>query len=136
MRFFLFIFLFILLHSCKKEEVSTQPSENSEALIEITSLNQMNNEIANGVSLVFFHASWCSVCQNQKPAVELLSTDSELSEVFLGEVEYDDHPDIVTAASVEGFPTILIYKDGQEVDRYLGGGHTTHDLKVAILAHL
>ena len=64
---------------------------------------------------------WCSVCQNQKPAVELLSTDSELSEVFLGEVEYDDHPDKVTAASVEGFPTILIYKDGQEVALHVRG---------------
>ena len=52
--------------------------------------------------------------------------------MFFGEVEYEDHPDIVEAHNIEGFPTIIIYNDGEEAQRFTGGGNTTADIKSAI----
>ena len=117
------------LFSCKKEDLESEPIEGLQV---ITSLNQINAELESGVSMVFFHASWCSVCQAQRPAVIEVALDADLSAVFFGEVEYEDHPDIVEAHNIEGFPTIIIYSEGVEEQRFTGGGNTIADIKSAI----
>lgn len=119
----------LLFTSCKK-------NASIEGLQEISSLSQINTEISEGVSLVFFHASWCSICKNQRPAVTQVATDADLANVYFGEVEYDDHPDITSAFNVNAFPIMIIFKDGVEVDRLSGGGNTAAQIKMAIQAQL
>lgn len=126
--------LLILAVSCKKENESVH--EPVAGLETISSSSQISSEISQGVSLVFFHASWCEVCHAQRPAVSEVATDSDLSAVFFGEVEYDDYPDIITEYGVQGFPTILIFKDGVEVDRLTGGNNTASAMKSIIQSHL
>ena len=133
MKNIFFILIIVALFSCDKEEVQSEPIMG---LQEITSLSQITSELESGVSMVFFHASWCSVCQSQRPAVIEVAMDIGLSNVYFGEVEYEDYPDIVDAHGVEGFPTIVIYNDGAEVERYLGGGHSKETIKTAILNQL
>ena len=130
MRFVLPLSLFLALVSCKKEQ---QPGEG---LTLVTSLTALEQDISSGVSMVFYHAHWCHVCQDLKPRVEGTATDAELGAVFFGEVEYDDHPDILNQYNIIGFPTVVIYVDGVEVDRFSGGGHTRAEFKTAIQAHL
>ena len=129
----LFILSLLVLFSCKKEEVQSEPIEGLQV---INSLNQFNAELESGVAMVFFHATWCSVCQAQRPAIIDVAQDTELSNVFFGEVEYEDYPAIVEAQNVEGFPSIIIYNDGIEVERFLGGGHTASTIKSVLLSLL
>lgn len=129
MKNLLFILIVTALFSCKKEDVQSEPIEGLQV---ITSLSQMTSELESGVSMVFFHASWCSVCQAQRPAVSEVAMNIDLASVFFGEVEYEDYPEIVNAHAVEGFPTIIIYNDGSEVERFLGGGHSAETIKTAI----
>ncbi len=133
MKYTLLILILITLFSCEKEEEQMEPIEGLQV---INSLSQMTSDIESGVSMVFFHASWCSVCQAQRPAISEVAMDTDLIQVFFGEVEYEDYPEIVEAQNVEGFPTIIIYKDGSEVQRFVGGGHSTSDLKSVILSQL
>ncbi len=133
MKYTLLILILITLFSCKKEEEQVEPIEGLQV---INSLTQMTSDLESGVSMVFFHASWCSVCQAQRPAISEVAVDTDLIQVFFGEVEYEDYPEIVEAHNVEGFPTIIIYKDGSEVERFVGGGHSTSDLKSVILSQL
>ena len=134
MRIFLILSISFLLFSCKKTET---PEENTiQGLVEMTSIAQIDTQIQSGVSLIFFHASWCSVCQAQRPAISSVAMDEELSSAFFGEVEYEDHPDIIEQYTIEGFPTIVIYKDGVEMERFVGGGNTYESLKTSILAQL
>lgn len=135
MKYVFPILFLLLIFSCKKDENQSvhEPVAGLEA---ISSKSQIDNAVVQGVSMVFFHASWCEVCQAQRPAVTEVATDSELSSVYFGEVEYDDHPDIIEAYGIVGFPTIVIFKDGAEVMRYTGGGNTAQTLKQEILTHL
>ncbi len=130
MKFIWPLFIALILVSCKKEQ------QAGEGLTLITSLTQLDAELAEGVSMVFYHASWCHICQDEMPKVEATATDPDLGGVFFGEVEYDDHPDILNQYNIVGFPTIVIYQDGIEVDRFTGGGHTTAEFKTAILPYL
>ena len=119
------VFLFLHLASCKKDDVT---AENSQ-LVTISSLSQMQEKTNSGVSLVFFHATWCPLCANQRPHIENLVGDPELSTVFLGQVDFEKHNDIVDKYNVFGFPTILILKDGEIRHALAGSNNSTTALK-------
>jgi len=129
MKYSILILIFFTLFSCKKNEDQSGPNGSLQI---INSLTQMTSVLESGVSLIFFHASWCNICQSQRPSVSEVAVDPVFSSVFFGEVEYEDYPDIVEAHNIEGFPTIIIYNDGVESQRFTGGGNTTSAIKSAI----
>lgn len=126
------ISLFILFQivGCKKDDVT---AENSQ-LVTIESLTQMQAKTSSGVSLVFFHATWCPLCANQRPHIENLVGDSALSTIFLGQVDFEKHADIVSEYNVFGFPTIVILKDGEIKHTLTGSNNSTAKLKELLLA--
>jgi len=134
MKYLVALMIVGVLFSCKKEKESVHVPV--EGLVTISSQSQISSEISTGVSFIFFHASWCSICNAMRPDVTATAEDSDLSTVFFGEVEYDDYSDIVSYYGVVGFPTVLIFKDGLEVQRINGGGHTYSELKLAVQSHL
>ena len=74
MKYTLLILILITLFSCKKEEEQVEPIEGLQV---INSLTQMTSDLESGVSMVFFHASWCSVCQAQRPAISEVAMDTD-----------------------------------------------------------
>mgnify|MGYP002630830496 CR=1 FL=1 len=127
------IFISTIVLSCGKEDL-VNTAQNQ--LVDITSVEQFNMEVKEGVSMVFYHASWCSKCAEQRPAVEMISEKGEYNVVFFAEVEYEEHTDLVKAQKINGFPTIVIYKDGVENKRFAGKGHEQSTLEVALKAAL
>ena len=138
MRCFLLLSVVLMFFGCKKEVIQQDESvhEPVVGLNSIVSLSDITSKTSSGVSLIFFHASWCSVCQAQRPAVTEVATDQELSQVFFGEVEYDDYPEILEYYDVQGFPVIVILKDGAEVSRLNGGGHSAADINNLVTENL
>jgi thioredoxin 1 len=120
------------LMACKKEDVSSDTG----VLNTITSLSAYETEIKSGVSLMFFHATWCPKCAAQRPAVEGLTKDSALSKVKIGQVDFEKVQEIVKKYSVLGFPTILIYKDNVLKHEINGQGHSQEKLASLLKALL
>ena len=114
-----------LLISCSKD----QGQAINSGLTDISNLSDYNDRISNGVSLFFFHATWCPICTAQRPAIEALVGDSELNDVFFGQVDYEKITDVTKAAKVVGFPTTVFYKDGVEAARFSGQGHSKEKIK-------
>ncbi len=135
--FFTLIIACAMLVSCEKEQESGNQTENETApapkLTDITNLSGYNQQISAGVSLMFFHATWCSKCAAQRPAIEGLLGDASLKEVFFGQVDYEEIGEVVQAASVQGFPTIVFYRDGVETSRFAGQGHSKDKIKNKLL---
>lgn len=119
-----------LFIGCNDKEPLVDSSTNG--LVDITSEKQFDDEVASGVSMVFFHASWCSKCAAQRPAVETVSEETIFSDVFFAEVEYEDFSDIVESRDIKGFPTIVIYKDNIEQKRFSGQGHSEGQIRQAL----
>ena len=124
--------LILTFSACKKDLVDTTLND----IKDVTSLSEFQSDISSGVSLVFFHASWCHICEEQRPAVEETATNPDLSNVMFFEVEYDDNKDVTNEYNVPGFPQILLFKDGVEQKRYTGKGHTAETLANALKALL
>lgn len=69
--------------------------------------------------LVDFYADWCGPCQMQLPIVDALSkTHGEQVEVL--KVDVDQHQEIAQAYGVRSIPTLLLFQNGEVVDKMVG----------------
>ena len=71
------------------------------------------------VVLVEFFATWCPHCQKMMPVMEQIR---ELlgNEVPVIQIDVDQNPEATQEVGIEGTPTFIIYKNGQEVWRHSG----------------
>jgi thioredoxin 1 len=75
--------------------------------------------IADGVALVDFNAPWCGPCRFQEPIVK------DIAEKFKGralvsEVNVDENREIAIRLGIQSIPTLILFKNGQEIQRFIG----------------
>ncbi len=78
--------------------------------------NEVNN--SSGIVLVDFWAEWCGPCRALGPKLEEIST--EKSELKVYKLNIDENPDSPAKYGVRGIPTMIIFKDGKEVEQIVG----------------
>jgi thioredoxin 1 len=69
--------------------------------------------------LVDFWAPWCGPCRMIAPVVEELSNENQ-GTFKIGKVNIDDNPDVAMNYNVSSIPTLMIFKGGQVVERFVG----------------
>ena len=72
-----------------------------------------------GLALIDFFADWCGPCKAQGPAVEALAGEWE-GKALVAKVNVDEAPDVARDFNVMSIPTLIVFKDGQEVERTVG----------------
>lgn len=69
--------------------------------------------------LVDFWAEWCGPCRVVGPIVEELSKDYE-GRAVVGKVDVDNNPNISMKYGIRNIPTLLVFKNGEIVDKQVG----------------
>ncbi|MGH2594266.1 MAG: thioredoxin [Anaerolineae bacterium] len=69
--------------------------------------------------LVDFWAPWCGPCRIVAPTLEKLAGEYA-DKILIAKVNTDDNPEYAMKYGVQGIPTLLFVRDGQEVDRIIG----------------
>jgi thioredoxin 1 len=111
----------------KKEEMSTE-------LAHVTDATFDDLVSKNSITLIDFWAAWCGPCQAMAPTMEELA--KELSgKVFVGKLNVDENPETAERFQVFSIPTLLVMKDGVEVDRIVGCVPRKH-IEAALKKHL
>jgi len=64
-------------------------------------------------------AAWCAPCRAIAPVVEELAKEYSGKVVF-GKLNVDDNPETAEKFSIRAIPTLLVMKNGSEVDRIVG----------------
>ncbi len=82
------------------------------------------------VALVDFWAEWCGPCLTQAPIVEELAKEYK-GKVVVGKVNIDANGKLADRFGIEAIPTLIVFKDGKEVDRVVGL-HEKSDLESMI----
>lgn len=134
-KLFIIVLSFLLISSCKKDEVTETPALSTD-IKNVSSLVEYETSIKSGVSMMFFHATWCSICKAQRPAVESVVKEVELKTVNFGQVDTDKNSDILNKYDIQGQPVIVIYKDGVEQKRLAGSGHSQQKISEILKALL
>jgi len=81
--------------------------------------DNFKESIEKGVSVVDFWAPWCGPCKMQLPIVEELSTEME-GQAVVGKINVDEEPELASQFGVMSIPTLILFKDGQPVDKMVG----------------
>jgi len=83
------------------------------------SIENFEQDIAAGVTLVDFNAPWCAPCRSQEPIIEALA-DRYKQKVTIAAINIDNHPDLASKLGIQSIPTLIVFKDQNEVQRFIG----------------
>ncbi len=86
--------------------------------IELT-VENFDEIVNNGISLVDFWAPWCGPCRMIAPVIDELANDFE-GKANICKVNTDEQQDLAVKFGVRSVPTILFMKDGEIVDQVIG----------------
>ena len=69
--------------------------------------------------LLDFYANWCGHCQKLLPLLDevAVAMDGKLNVVKLN---VDENRDLSKKYEIKGLPTMILFKDGSELDRLIG----------------
>jgi thioredoxin 1 len=90
--------------------------------------------INTGVTLVDFWAEWCGPCQMMLPRLEELSSKVD-GKAKVMKHNVDDEPETPSKFRIMSIPTIIIFKDGQPVEKFVGVQDVA-TLEAAIVKHV
>lgn len=91
------------------------PSE----VIHVTDLNFNDVIHRNSIVLIDFWAEWCMPCRMLAPIIEEVAREYA-GKVLVGKINVDENPVTTSNFQIYSIPTLIIFKNGVEVDRIIG----------------
>ena len=72
-----------------------------------------------GLLVADFWAEWCGPCKMLGPVVEQLAGTYD-GKAVVGKVNVDEEPELARRYGIMSIPTVIFFKDGQEIDKRIG----------------
>jgi thioredoxin 1 len=86
--------------------------------VELTTAT-FKDQVAQGVTLVDFWAEWCGPCRMMGPILDELAGQYE-GKLTIGKINVDNEPDLAQMFNVSSIPTLIVIKNGDEAQRFVG----------------
>ncbi|MEA4893509.1 MAG: thioredoxin [Peptococcaceae bacterium] len=90
-------------------------------MAKIITKDNFQQEVLNAEQpvLIDFWAPWCGPCKMFSPILEDLSREIG-DAALIGKVNIDEQEELAAAFSVFSIPTVVVLKDGKEINRSVG----------------
>ena len=86
---------------------------------EITEANFESEVLKSGKTcLIDFYAVWCGPCKMMSPVIDEIAAENP--DIVVGKVDVDENDDLAEKYQVMSIPTILVIKDGEVAETFIG----------------
>ncbi len=87
--------------------------------LQISKSEEFKNTIKKGVTLLDFNAPWCAPCRSQAPIINELAEKYQ-GKAVIAEMNIDENQEEANRLGIRSIPTLAVFKDGEEVERFVG----------------
>ena len=84
----------------------------------ISVIDDSDFQVDSGLCVVKFWATWCGPCKKMEPTIKQL--ESEFTMMKFISVDVDQVPSLAQKFRIRTLPTILLLRDGKEIERVTG----------------
>lgn len=90
-------------------------------MVQEISVNNFDSEVVKSdkLTIVDFFANWCGPCRKLSPILEEVEAELE-GRVKFTKINTDENIDAAKEYQVSGLPTLLVFKNGEVVERMVG----------------
>lgn len=107
-------FRFIVMARLKKAPLVS----DHENIITLTPQN-FNYQTKNRLVLVDFWAAWCAPCRMMAPVLNDVAAALD-GNAYVAKADIETHPELAQKNNVRNIPTLVLFKNGKEVARFVG----------------
>jgi thioredoxin 1 len=101
------------------KKIKNTPEVESHASIRELGDANFATQVKNGVVLVDFWASWCMPCKMMAPVLN--ETAEALGDkARIAKLDVDAHRTSAAKYAVRSIPTLILFKNGKEINRFVG----------------
>ncbi len=101
------------------KKIKNTPEEETHSAIKQLSDANFQAQVKNGVTLVDFWAAWCMPCKMMAPVLN--ETAEELGNTAkIAKLDVDSNRESSAKYGVRSIPTLILFKNGKEVNRFVG----------------
>jgi thioredoxin 1 len=116
---FLLIAGFITYMYFTYKKIKNTPEEETHSNIKQLSDANFQAQVKNGITLVDFWAAWCMPCKMMAPVLN--ETAEALGDAAkIGKLDVDSNRESSAKYGVRSIPTLILFKNGKEVNRFVG----------------
>jgi len=91
---------------------------DSDKILTLTDKN-FQHQTKNKLVLVDFWAGWCAPCRIMAPVLNEVAEEL-VGNSLVGKVNVEQYQSLAQKFQVRGIPTLILFKNGREIDRFVG----------------
>jgi len=113
------IITFIILRSVTMAKMKNTPMVADHVKVLTLTDKNFQQQTKNKVVLVDFWATWCAPCRMMAPVLNDVA--SELTgNSLVGKINIEEHQTLAQKFKVRSIPTLILFKNGTEINRFVG----------------
>ncbi len=113
------VILIAVLVLISRQRYKSLKNVTSSGKIKILTDQNFNATIKEGIVLVDFWATWCMPCKIMVPVLNDLA-EAVNGKVTIGKLDVDVAKKTATAFKIRSIPTMVLFKNGKEIHRFVG----------------
>jgi thioredoxin 1 len=110
---------FVIFRSIAMAKIKNTPMVADNAKVLTLTNKNFQQQTKNKVVLVDFWASWCAPCRMMAPVINDVASELK-GNSQVGKVDIQQYQDLANQFKVRSIPTMILFKNGTEVKRFVG----------------